>query len=358
MKKILNVLVTGAGAPGIVGTIYSLKSNSDGVKVNIITCDIQPDSVGRYLSNKFYQVPPPERSDFINALLDISDREKIEVILPQVTRELIPLAENKHLFESRGIRIAISSKRSIEIANDKWNITEAAIECGVPAPVSILTKNEREFIKAVQELGYPEKKVVVKPRLSNGLRGLRILTEEKWDVNRFLSEKPESLEISLQDILDILRKGNWPELIVQEFLPGIEYTVDVFRGNSEVIAIPRLREKIRSGITFCAKIEFRKDLELYSISLAEKLDLKYSFGFQFKLSENGDPKLLECNPRIQGTMVASTFAGSNIIWWAIKEALGEKVEFKETKKIIYGTRFIRYWGGVAVDNNDKKIGQI
>jgi len=358
MERIIRILVTGAGSPGIVGTIYSLRNNSGGVKVNIITCDVQADAVGKYLSDNFYLVPPGENRQFINSILEISKKEKIDVILPQVTKELLPLAESKPLFESKGIKIAISSKNSIEIANDKWNVTIAAIESGVPVPISILAKNENEFIKAVRALGYPEKKVVVKPRMSNGLRGLRILSEETWNVERFLSQKPESIEISLQTLLDILHKGNWPELIVQEYLPGDEYTIDVFRGSNNVIAIPRIREKIRSGITFSAKIELRKDLELYAIDLAKRLDLKYAFGFQFKLSNNGIPKLLECNPRVQGTMVASTFAGVNIIWWSIKEALGEKIEFGETNRCNNGMRFLRYWGGIAVDSNNKKVGTI
>ena len=43
------------------------------------------------------------------------------------------------------------------------------------------------------------------------------------------------------------------------------------------------------------------------------MDLRYAFGFQFI----GD-KLLECNPRVQGTMIASTYAGCNIIYSAVK----------------------------------------
>jgi carbamoyl-phosphate synthase large subunit len=68
--------------------------------------------------------------------------------------------------------------------------------------------------------------------------------------------------------------------------------------------------------------------------LAHELDLKYAFGFQFK-----GGKLLECNPRVQGTMMASTFAGANIIYSAVKYALGEEVpEFN----IDWDSRVLRY----------------
>jgi len=94
------------------------------------------------------------------------------------------------------------------------------------------------------------------------------------------------------------------------------------------------------------------------LKLAEELDLRYAFGFQFKLSDTGVPKLLECNPRVQGTMVAAVFAGCNVIWWAIKEALGEEVIPEKPKPEADGVRFMRYWGGLAVYNERKTAGPI
>jgi len=357
-KKSIAVLVTGGGAPGIAGTLYALRNNPDGVPVRVIACDMRDEVIGKYLADEFHVVPSAESPDFINALLEIAVREDVDVILPQVTQELLPLAENISLFEAQNIAVAVAQKASIERANDKWTVLEAARACGVPHPKAMLTCSEVELVQAVRAFGYPARKVVVKPRLSNGLRGLRILSEDPWDVTRFLKEKPGSLEIRLEDLLVILRNGRWPELIVQEFLPGAEYTVDVFRGRHGAVVIPRLREEMRSGITFRARVELRADLEQFALQLAEELDLRYAFGFQFKLSEEGIPKLLECNPRVQGTMVTAVFAGCNVIWWAVQEALGEKVVPNKPSQSIDNMRFIRYWGGLAVYDNGKTGGPI
>ena len=358
MERTVTVLVTGGGAPGIAGTLYALRNNPDEVQVRVITCDMRDDVIGKYLADRFYTVPPAENPDFIDTLLEIAVQEEVDVILPQVTQELLPLAENLSRFEKEGIAVAIASKEAIKCANDKWEILQAAEKCGVPTPQSRLTHSEEELKQTVKDFGYPEKKVVVKPRVSSGLRGLRILSEELWDVTRFLKEKPSSLEIRLDELLAILRGDQWPELIVQEFLPGKEYTIDVFRGCHGAVAVPRLREEIRSGITFRAKVELRDDLQRYALKLAEELDLRYAFGFQFKLSDTGVPKLLECNPRVQGTMVTAMFAGCNVIWWAVKEALGEEVVPESPKQRVNGMRFIRYWGGVAVYGDGKTIGPI
>ena len=55
--KTINVLITGGGSPGIAGTIYSLKNNYDNRKINIICTDAQAECTGKFLADKFYQIP-------------------------------------------------------------------------------------------------------------------------------------------------------------------------------------------------------------------------------------------------------------------------------------------------------------
>lgn len=134
-------------------------------------------------------------------------------------------------------------------------------------------------------------------------------------------------------------------MIVTEYLPGEEYTVDVIRKGKLMTVIPRKRDLIRSGITFNGSVENNLEIINYSKKLAENLNLEYCFGFQFKLDENNIPKILESNPRVQGTMVLSTIAGANIIFSSVKLLLGEKIpEFN----IDWNSKIFRYWGGVGL----------
>ena len=200
---------------------------------------------------------------------------------------------------------------------------------------------------AVTALGYPDVPVVVKPPVSNGMRGVRVLKDNAWNLERFLSQKPDGLEISLQDLIGILHRGDsWPELVVSEYLPGDEYSVDVFMGSKVQVAIPRVRRVIRSGITFESSLDFRADLSEYSIQASRHLDLKYAVGFQFKLDRDGIPKVLECNPRVQGTMVASVFSGVNVIWMSVCELCGKPPT--EVPAQLKRGCFYRYWGGIGV----------
>lgn len=357
MGDVISIIITGAGAPGIAGTIYSIRNNPEQAKFKIITTDINNDVVGKYMSDAFYKVPPPElQEEYINSLRDIIEKENVKVILPQTTRELFVLAKYKDKFSKIGVKIVVSDYRVIEEANDKFLLLEKSKSIGIPYPLYYLTKSEEEFISAVKSLGYPKQKVVVKPRVSNGMRGLRIITEDLWNVERFINEKPEGIEVSLESLLRILKNGRWPELLVTEYLEGPEYTVDLFRNKEGILAIPRLRKQIRSGITFEAQVALRQDLIEYSRKLAEALGLEYCFGFQFKLSHDGVPKILECNPRVQGTMVVSAFAGFNMIYYAVKEALGFHVDIYNVE-LIDGLQFKRYWGGIGIAG-DELLGRI
>jgi carbamoyl-phosphate synthase large subunit len=223
---------------------------------------------------------------------------------------------------------------------------------GLPVPTWRLARTEAELREAADALGYPERPVVVKPPVSNGMRGLRILREAAWDPRRFLNEKPSGIEIALDDLLDLLWRGDeWPALLVTEYLPGPEYSVDAFRGERLEAAMPRRRDAIRSGISFdTTLLPGRTDLVQPTLRAAAHLDLRYAFGFQFKEDADGVPKVLECNPRVQGTMVASVFGGFNAVWLGVREALGEAPDALPAP--LHSARFQRYWGGLGLDGGE------
>jgi len=344
----IKVLITGAGAPGIKGTIYSIENNFDKRKIDIIGTDSNNDVIGKYLCDKFYFIPKAsDTKNYLDALIDICSKDKINIIIPQNTAELITLASNKNRFREIGVSILVSDEKPIKIANNKYKLMKICDELELPVGRFHLVSNFNDLIHFAKELGWPDKKIVVKPPISNGLRGVRII-DEAIDLKKlFYEEKPTSLYTKMENLKRIL--GNkFPDLIVTEYLPGEEYTVDVLRTGKNITVIPRKRDLIRSGITFNGTTEFNEKIIEYSTKISERINLTHCFGFQFKMDENGIPKILESNPRVQGTMVLATFAGANIIYAAIKQILGEDIP---NFNINWGTKIYRYWGGIAVKNN-------
>jgi carbamoyl-phosphate synthase large subunit len=343
----LTVLITGVGAPGIKGTLYSLYSNFDNRQIKTIGTDIRNEVIGKYLCDCFYQIKRPTDPQYLLDLLHICEKENVDVLLPQNTAELSILAQNKKKFEKIGTKVAVSGEASIELANDKYKLMQLATKIGVPTAEHYLIEDFDGLLDNSKKIGWPDKPVVIKPPQSNGMRGVRII-DESIDLKKILyTEKPTNIFTNMEHLKTILG-DTFPPLMVMEYLPDEEYTVDILGAPSSVI-IPRKRILIKSGITFEGIVEKNEQIIEYSEILSRELGLQYAFGFQFKVDENKVPKLLESNPRVQGTMVLSTFAGANIIYGAIKEALNEKIPEFDIK---WGTRLIRYWGGVAVQDNE------
>ena len=347
MKNSINVLVTGAGAPGIKGTMFSLKNNSDNRDIVIIGTDMKEDVVGAHICDKFRVIPPAKNAEeYLIALLDICEKDKVDVLLPQNTFELEILANNRYKFEKVGTKVVTASKTSIDIANDKYFLMKTCRELGVPVGDFYKVNTFEELISKAKILGWPSTNVVVKPPVSNGMRGVRVISESIDRKKMFYDEKPNSLYTTMKDLKNVLG-DSFPDLIVTEFLPGKEFTVDVFKDDKNTTVIPRIRHQVRSGITFSGEVIKHDDLISYCKLISEELNMENCYGFQFKLDKNNVPKILESNPRIQGTMVLATIANANIIYASVKKALGEEVPDFDIK---WGAKFLRYWGGVGISD--------
>ncbi len=353
----LAVVVTGAGAPGIAGTVHSLRKNPESLPVRVIGVDAATEVVGRHLCDSFYQIPKPfDERAFVEAVLRVCKKETVHAILPQVTDELPVFARNRERFAREGVRVAVSDAASVEIANNKFLLAEECKKNAIPVGDFALVKSETELRKAVESLGYPRVPLALKPPVSKGMRGFRVLDARKDRYEIWRNEKPTSVYTTLEAFLAMMEGRPFPDLLVMEYLPGDEYSVDALAKDGEpLVVVPRRRMQIRSGITFAGVTEKHEKIIEYSETLIRRLKLSFAFGFQFKLDSASVPKILECNPRIQGTMVLATFAGANVVYGALKLAVGEK---PPPMKPIWGQQLLRYWGAISVDPEDRMVEKI
>ena len=352
--KSIKVFITGAGAPGGPGIIKSLRKVKER-EITILGGDANlENSVGAGLLDKIYRIPFAESPDFIQKVLDICTAEKIDVIIPLVTRELLVFAQNKSLFSKKGIYVSVSDPEQLEIANSKYLLMKFCREIDIPVPDFYLVHSLDEFRIAARELGYPEMKICFKPPVSNGLRGFRIIEDGQDRLFSLMNEKPNNIYISFNEFESICEGGeSFPELLVMEYLPGEEYSVDVLADNGNFIcAIPRSRDLIKMGISFVGTVVEDREIIGYSRRVVEGLKLNGNIGLQFKRDLNGIPKIIESNPRVQGTIVLCTAAGANMVYEAVRIGIGEKPGIPEIK---WGLKMIRYWDELFLDINGKKV---
>ena len=339
----IHVLMTGAGAPGGPGILKCLQKEP-GVRVTV--ADAAADVAGRYLVEDFLQLPPGDDPRFAETVLNACRTRGIQIILPLVSRELIPLAQSRASFASAGIRIPLSATESLEIASNKSRLYEFLQWRGLPVPDFRVATSIGEWSQALKELGYPGKAVCFKPSISNGGRGFRVLDSGMDRRKLFFEQKPDHPFISIEEAQHILSAGPIPELLVSEYLSGQEYSVDCLadRGRT-VIALPRLRIRIRGGITVQGQFVRHEEILAYCEAIIRELRLHGPIGIQVRANAEGRFRILEVNPRLQGTVSSALGAGINLPVLSLLQEFGLPID-PGSLRVRWGTRFLRYWEDV------------
>ena len=333
--------MTGGGAPGGPGIIKCLQAHSD---IALTVCDADPNASGRFLNKDFFVCPTAADASFIDFMLTMCIELKIQVLFPLVTRELFLFAENKALFEKNNIKIIVSDFESLNIANDKSKLHLHIAAMGILTPDFRVVNTVAALEKAFTDLGYPDRKICIKPSISNGSRGVRIIdpTADQYDL--LFNKKPNSLYIHKDDLFRILEGRTFPELLVAEMLPGEEYTIDTLMNHGKALMIaPRIRSKMNAGISVAGEFIQNEEIIDYVAHIAATLSLHGPIGYQVKRAEDGRFKLLEINPRIQGTSVSLMGAGVNLPLLAVLQEAGIAITIPAIK---WGTKFVRFYDEV------------
>jgi len=339
----INILMTGAGAPGAAGILKCLAQEPG---YNVTVADANPNAVGRYLHRDFELIPHASDTGFIDSVLSLCRKKNIHVVLPLVTKELIPLASYKEEFELAGAKLIVSPAPSLEIANDKARLYQFLQWRGFDIPDFRVVETIDQFNVAADELGFPNKTICFKPSVANGSRGFRIINKDINEHHLLFNEKPSSTFISYSDAIRILSSKPFPELLVSEYLPGEEYSIDCLAKNGEsLLVLPRLRKKMINGITVEGEFTMNENLIRYCTDIIHQLKLHGNIGIQVKANDAGKLLVLEVNPRVQGTISAALGAGINLPVLAIKQELGRPI-LPEELEIKWGTKFSRYWNEV------------
>jgi carbamoyl-phosphate synthase large subunit len=321
MKPFIRILLTGAGSPAAPGVIRSLRIS-----------------------------PRASVDGFMPFIQKICADEKIDLIFSLVTDELIKLSEAAQELLKLGTRLLISPAKSLRKVINKGELYKELQSIGIPVPDFRIVRTSDSLKQAIHNLGYPHRPVCFKPTVSDGSRGFHILNNEIDKFRMLFSEKPNSAHISEEELFGIIGKiTEIPETIVMEFLPFEEFSVDLLVNKGKVIvAVPRLRVATVGGISTKCVIAKEQDIIDYAVLVVERLQLNGNIGVQVRRDLNRTPKIVEINPRIQGTIVHCTAAGINLPVLAVKQALGIAPSEAELN-VKWGTRMTRYWEEVFYD---------
>jgi carbamoyl-phosphate synthase large subunit len=207
-----------------------------------------------------------------------------------------------------------------------------------------VVKSYQQFLEAIDFIGYPQQSFCIKPGLSNGGRGIRIVDDSINRFDQLFNYKPNSLYTSFNDLNGILQQNNFPELLVSEVLPGNEITIDTIIENGKPqLILPRKRLKMISGITVQGEFFHDETVIDYANQVLNSLKLNGPIGIQLRQNSDDEYRILEINPRIQGTSVAAMGLNINLPELAVRNALKLENRYPTSSEIKWGTKFSRFY---------------
>lgn len=357
--KPVTVFLTASGSAFAPGIIKCLKKNGER-EIRVIGGDMTDDPSNRYLVERFYQIPAASSPQYVEEILSICNKEKVDILLPQMSAELPVYLENLHRFKRIGTMVSMTRNPNVNIANNKCHLFEFMEEHGIETPEFFSVHSFDEFKHGLFALGYPYKPVVVKLPESSGARGVRVIDESKSKFELFAHEKPTSVYVSYEDMKSILLdaektlgKGRFPELMLMEYLPGDEYDIDLLAEEGTVrYSAGRRNPEMVMSISQTSVLEYNERAEKLAAQLVKVLELDGNLGFDFKFDSAGKVQLLEINPRIDATVSIFAAGGLNLPYLRIKQLLGE--ELPEVK-VNYGVRLKRRYMEIFTDEQGKLI---
>ncbi len=298
-RRQVRVLFTCAGRRIELIQAFQRAAAGLGLKLQVHAADVEPHFAAASVAQRAHRVPGTDSADYIPALLRIARHEKIDLVVPLIDLELPALSESREKFAAVGSHVIISSARIVQICRDKLETFRFLSEQGIPAPRTWLP----DEIMARKRHTFP---YFLKPRFGSASKGNAVICN-RADMESFVPRVPDA--------------------IIQELLPGIEHTLDVYAGYDGVprCVVPRRRVEVRGG-------EVTKALTVKHAGITETaVRVVTALGgcvgvvtIQLFLAPDGEIRVIEINPRFGGGVPLAIHAGADFPKWLLAEWLGRR----------------------------------
>lgn len=261
--------------------------------------------------------------DYIQNLLSICSEDRIDLLIPTIDTDLLVLSENREKFDKIGTRVMISAPDMIRVCRDKNNTSRFFVDCGLHAPMPV--NDWRKY-----DSGYP---AFIKPK------------DGSSSINAFKVENEEELEVYARQIEDY---------IVQPFVSGREYTIDIFCDwNGEPISIvPRERLQVRAGEVSKTQIFMDKTMIEESKALCRAFKPCGPMTVQLIRDADGVDWFIEINPRFGGGAPLSMKAGARSAEAILRLTDGEAVA---PYVVADGAVYSRFDQSVCITEGESRI---
>jgi len=322
MMKEYNILILSAGRRVELVQSFQKAAKRLNIKSNIVAGDCSETAPAIYFAEKKAILPRINEDNYIEEIINICKRENIRLVIPTIDTDLLLLSEERERIETEsGATVLISSTEVISICRDKINTQ-----------------------KFLEENGFKIPKMYSKQELDSGGLKFPLFIKPKSGSSSINTFKVNNLE-DLTTYKSLIK-----ESIVQDFMEGKEFTVDVFldfAGNL-ITVVPRLRMATRSGEISKGKIIKDREIIESIKKLVEVLKPIGHITVQLMKTNKGI-EYIEINPRFGGGAPMSIQSGADSCESLYRLLMGENLEYNENYRD--NIMFFRFDNSICVDEN-------
>lgn len=280
--------------------IQAFRAAANRLKITLAVhgADASPLAPAMHHVDQRHRVSPVASNRYINDLCAVVRRHKIDLLIPLIDDELPAIADAAPRFQDLGCTALISSPAVIATCRDKLATFAVLKKAGVDTPNT--WSFERCVAKSRHRFPY-----FLKPRFGSAAMGNYVVkneTELQFFGNRV------------------------SQPIVQEFVDGVEHTLDVYTGmdGRPRCVVPRRRIEVRSGEV--SKGIIAKDAAVMAVGrhVAEALEgCRGVVTVQCIVTPRGRIRVIEINPRFGGGAPLAIRAGADFPRWIIMQRVGK-----------------------------------
>lgn len=299
------------------------------IKLNIpliiYGADMSKDAPALFYCDKQIQICRILDTEYIPQLLNICKREHIDALIPTIDTDLLILSHHSKNFAEIGTRVIISEEDKIVICRDKRLTSNFFIQCGLKAPLPVDDINK-------YEKGFP---CFVKPK------------DGSSSVNAYRADSKNELESLVKQV---------PDYIIQPFITGEEYTVDIFCDfeSQPIYITPRKRLAVRSGEVLKTEIAIDEKIINECRRLIAEFQPVGAITVQLiRESISKEDYYIEINPRFGGGAPLSMKAGADSAEALLRLLDGQKLEYHTN--ISNGMIYSRFDQSICVNPNKNKL---
>ena len=313
----MNLLILSSGTRNKIVQYFKKTLAGEG---KVICTDMSELAPSIYEADKYYIVPRMTDPGYLEIILDICKKEKIDGVLSLIDPELSLLAENEDKFAAVGTKVIGSAYKLCEMSLDKYEMYNWLKGHGYKCAKSYMDKEE--FFADV-ETGKAKYPVFVKPA-----RGSASIAISK---------------VHDKETIELLFKHN-EGLMIQEFLDGQEIGADVYIDmiSGEIVSIfTKKKILMRAGETDKA-VSF-KDERLMEVLKKFVSEAGYRGQIDIDVFDvNGEYYISEENPRFGGGYPHAYESGANHMCLIVNNLAGRANECVVGKNYEVGPYMMKY----------------